>query len=197
MPPPEIFSSDLEAAPFAPAIRSRLLMFECPYVLDRARFSVLAEVASARGDVAFEAITVEPNQTPQHRARFSFGDWDTYSNRMIGLENALFSPRRTWGLLLGSFGHVCVGGSDSFADQLREGLIQAGVWNPRSDMQPPETDEVLEFLDEVDDVFAGRSVSWPSELLEHLYGSPQGRQFIELHDAAQGGGDQRSTKGTH
>jgi hypothetical protein len=169
-------------APLREAIGSRAILFPVAYLLDRPQFDAVVTAASLVGDHGIcLSITEEfSGDSGAGASHWVLNRWDWHEYRDIGragvLENALYSPEGTWGILVSHEQHAVVGGSEPFLKALAAefpGFRESRV-------------EFLRFWYDLRDRRA-TDVSWLPELLAHVYGAAPGAGETEWPDGQDAG----------
>ncbi len=167
-------SDDPFDEPFTPSIRHRAILYPVTYELEPSELQAIATAARTVGDDAFYFSVLErPAESEQDRPYHWFiplEDRNTYHS--LGypfvLENAIYSPKGLWGMMVSQEQHALVGGCDIFLNTLYAHL-------PVS-----EDEQVREFLitwkDNRDRL--GSKTDWLPRFMTHVYGPEKAQQLL-------------------
>jgi hypothetical protein len=157
--------------PFSPIVESRLILFKYRYHPEPPLLNVLVETAQFYGDHGFYASILD-RPAPEERMQpyhwfVPFSDIGEYESLVGPVENAIYSPKGTWGLMGSHDWHGLLGATQPFIQSMRLHL-------------PQLDQDVLAFLEEWKDYHQDRQadVSWIPPLLFHVYGEKRGKQLL-------------------
>lgn len=116
-------SNDPFCDPFLQGISSRLLLYPTyGYYLEETQYQAFAQSVQAIGEDAFFVSEVEYAgdffEKGQHW-RCACPTYDEYRNLPLVLENAVFSTKGSFGMLLSHEDHAIVGGTTEFIESMR------------------------------------------------------------------------------
>ena len=151
-------STDPFGWPFTPSLQFGRVIFPTDGCqLFRAQFDGLAQVARLHGETHCYLAVVEGHESIEGNENeqvfvVDFSDYESYSKLHLTLENALYSMRGTWGLLISHEMHGVLGGNETFISELDE-------------VQMSTEFEWISFLNQWRDE---RHNEWISELRSHV-----------------------------
>ncbi|MEK5236052.1 hypothetical protein NST99_10170 [Paenibacillus sp. FSL L8-0470] len=156
---------------FQSRISERLLLYPtCGTYLDDAQFSALMESAKKVGDMQcyISEVEAEPDSFilpddseiyhPAHwEGPLSSGFYQEYRELTLVLNNAIYSKKGTWGVLISHEDHAVLGGSAIFVNEFKRNY-------------PRWTDELTEFESMLshNHIKYGTNVDWYEGLKKHL-----------------------------
>ena len=158
-------STDPFGAPLTERMTWRGLLYPVPYLLEPEQFDAVVAAARATGDDRIcISVTEEFDGLSGARAEHCLFDyWEGAEYQRLGavgvLENAIYSPRGQWGLMMSHEQHAVAGGPRIFMDELAS----------RFPSFEASLEEFLQSWAEYRDQ-RNAEVSWLETLLTHLYG---------------------------
>ncbi len=177
-----VFDSTKEV--FADNTDRRALLSAFAFRLEPQQLQALVKAAKAVGDDSFFVSAVEPYSgitngqidtlvTQSIHFHVPFEDANSYHNLndteslIFMLENAIYSPSGSWGIMLSELEFAILGGSDKFVSVFFENLRK--------------TEE--ENIADVIETWKIEASSWffsegPKRVLDHVYGSTRAREFL-------------------
>jgi hypothetical protein len=111
--------------PLAPEVEARALLFPVGYLLDREQLAAVLAAARSVGDDTFCVSVTEHTREDgnANNGHWKLAYWEVEEYLALSkvgvLENAVYSPQGTWGILLSQEQHGVVGGTEVFVGQLR------------------------------------------------------------------------------
>jgi hypothetical protein len=177
-------NTDTFDEPFQPWILNRALLFSIPFELDRPSLHAIAQAAKDFGDdgiyfASTEYFTPAIPNCPQYwyipleniEEYYSLGK----DCRFLSAEYALYSPKKTWGLLFSHEFHILAGGSPVFMEKLIELLAASG-----GDLARSLDEQAVDFLDtwKIYRTHSRADFSWVPRLLTHVYGSDKAEVIL-------------------
>lgn len=172
-------SADPFNQPFNETVSHRVILFPtAPYQLDEDMYEAVASAAEAVGDTT-ALLTLTEGYKGGREGFESCGHWqielrsDPYAvlskdKEWISLvENAIYSPTGTWGLIISHEEHAVVGGPPAFVEAIKRNL-------------PGVEDQLQEFLLTWQDYRdrLGTQIDWLPELLRHIYGTEKAHRLL-------------------
>jgi hypothetical protein len=117
-------STDPFDVPFRSDVSACMIFYPTEgYHLTEAQYAAVTGAARQAGETRFVLSVVEYAgdflQKGDHWA-CAYPEYQAYASLPLGLENALYSERSRWGVLVSHEGHAMVGGSDDFIRRVRE-----------------------------------------------------------------------------
>lgn len=165
-------TTDAFGKPLQKSMRARALLYPVTYLLDPEQGAAVVGAAREVGDDTFcVSITEGDNDFTDQSRHWELDYWEMNEYRelpLVGvLENAIYSPRGRWGLLISHEQHAVVGGTPEFIHSLK--------------LQWPRFDESLsEFVKYWAEIKLRRKAdtAWLEPLLAHLYGDKFAREAV-------------------
>ncbi len=115
-------SNDPFVYPFVSRIEASSLFYPTEgYRLSREQYLAVTNAARAVGDKGFILSEVEWDEDFFERGKHwfcRFPSYEEYLSVPLGLENAIYSPNFTWGVLISHEDHAVLGGSKTFMDTI-------------------------------------------------------------------------------
>ena len=167
-------SADPFDQPFVSEVRRKRILFPVPYELDQRRLSAILTAAKGLGEEkAYVSLIEGCDDDFEAREHWSVDlTLELYpSLRATGwfplMENAVYSQRGTWGLIVSHEQHAVLGGRERFAEVLSETLGQAEA-------------DVPEFLEtwKANRERLQSDVAWVPVLMEHLFGRARAQDLL-------------------
>lgn len=171
--------------PYAPAFTegasARALLFPTDgYILARDQFEAVSKAAQSVGEERAYLLGIEGWEGSTSHAdrelfhvRLCHYDGYTHPPRESSIDvsqNALFSTRGTWGVLVSDEFHALVGGSEVFVRELRERI------STTEDAMLDEFFSLWKWHENYDPAW------WMEDLLVHLYGEEKGRRLLKRYE---------------
>lgn len=166
-------STDPFGAPFTERMTSRCLLYPVPYLLEPEQFDAVVAAARVTGDYRLcISVTEEFDGLSGARAEHYLLDyWEGAEYQRLSavgvLENAVYSPRGQWGLMMSHEQHAVAGGPRAFLDTLAS----------RFPSFEPSLEEFLQSWAMYHNQ-RNADVSWLETLLTHLYGREPTREAM-------------------
>ncbi len=118
-------SDDPFGWPFAERIKSGMLFYPTAgYHLSKSQYNAVVAAAKANGDEGFIVSVVEGEGEIIGRGESwwcKYPNYEDYLGLPLVLENAIYSKRGSWGIMISHEDHAIIGGSAGFVEMLRAG----------------------------------------------------------------------------
>lgn len=172
---------------FTSAIEARMILFPVHNVMDRLIARAIKKASSLVNETSFYLSVLErPDAAEQDRPYhwlIPFSQLEEY--RELGypfvLENAIYSPSGTWGVMFSHARHAVLGGPRQFVQAVTETL-------PNSVSQ---VDKFIATWKQNQERF-GSNLDWLPRLLEHVYGEERAQEMLVKAGLAPPPADQES-----
>lgn len=165
--------------PFVESVSQRSLLYPISFQLQQRELASIAAAIHAIGETDFYLSALERSTNSKLTQPY---DWyipiaqiDQYysiNGYLFLLENALYSTKGTWGIMISHEQHAIVGGSKLFLDTLMS------YWP----FSPAE--QIANFLHDwkTNHEQLGANISWLPKLLAHIYGKQQAQYVMQEMD---------------
>lgn len=167
-------SNDPFDKPIAPSIPNRAILYPIAYELETIELQAVALAAQAVGDNGFYLSVIErPSEVEQNRPYHWYipleelKKYHALSYPFV-LENAIYSPRGKWGMIISHEQHAVVGGDNIFLSTLLSHLLVSA------------DEQLKEFLATWKNNYSrfGSNIDWLSGLLTHVYGVEKAKTLL-------------------
>jgi len=168
-------SDDPFDEPMRPTIHPRAILYPVAYELEPVKLQAVVAAAQVVGDIGFYlSVTERPPVSDQNRPYHWFipledpGLYYSLNGYQFVLENAIYSPKGRWGMIISHEQHAIVGGCDPFLNTLFAHLSVS------------EAEQVNAFLSNWRDNYNrfGSKIDWLPRLMTHAYGVEEAQRLL-------------------